>query len=190
MTHRAEEDADLVARYVAGDVSAFNELMDAHQNRVFAICLRMLRNREAALDATQETFLTVFRKADRYRAQAAFSTWLYRVAVNTCYDQLRRAKRRKAETLPEAFDPADPKALDPLTSAELRPDIEGALAELQPEFRAAIVLVDLEGLSLETAGDILGVPVGTMKSRLFRGRRILAERLGNLNDGSPHQRDG
>jgi RNA polymerase sigma-70 factor (ECF subfamily) len=190
MTYRAAEDADLVSRYVAGDVAAFDELMQAHQDRVFAICLRMLRDRDAALDATQETFLTVFRKADRYRAQAAFSTWLYRVAVNTCYDQLRRAKRRRAETLPESFDPADPTALDPLVSAELRPDIETALSDLQPEYRAAIVLVDLEGLSLETAGDILGVPTGTMKSRLFRGRRILAERLGNLNDDSPHQRDG
>jgi RNA polymerase sigma-70 factor (ECF subfamily) len=190
MTYRAAEDADLVARYVAGDIAAFDELMQAHENRVFAICLRMLRSREAALDATQETFLTVFRKADRYRAQAAFSTWLYRVAVNTCYDQLRRAKRKRAETLPETFDPADPRALDPMVSAELRPDIESALSDLQPEYRAAIVLVDLEGLALETAGDILGVPVGTMKSRLFRGRRILAERLGNLNDDSPHQRDG
>ena len=102
MTHRAAEDVDLLKRYLGGDVSAFDELMAAHEDRVFGICLRMLRDRDTALDAVQETFLTVFRKADRYKAEAAFSTWLYRVAVNTCYDQLRRAKRRSADALPEA----------------------------------------------------------------------------------------
>ena len=190
MTHRAAEDAELVQRYIEGDLTAFSELMDAHQDRVFGICLRMLGNRDAALDVTQETFLTVFRKADRYKAQAAFSTWLYRVAVNACYDYLRRTKRRRSEVMPESLDPADPTSQDPMTSAELRPAIQEALMELQPEFRSAVVLVDLEGLALETAGDMLGVPVGTVKSRLFRGRRILAQRLGNLNDGSSHQKDG
>lgn len=189
MTHRAAEDADLVRRYVAGDVAAFNELMDAHQDRVFGICLRMLRDRDAALDATQETFLTVFRKADRYQAKAAFSTWLYRVAVNTCYDQLRRAKRRAVGQLPPGHDAADPKAMDPMVSAELRPDIEEALATLPPEFRAVIVLVDLEGLALETASNLLGVPVGTVKSRVFRGRRLLAQQLGNLTDPPQHPRN-
>ena len=74
MTHRAAEDIDLVARFVDGDVGAFDELMAAHEDRVFGICLRMLRDRDAALDAVQETFIDVFRKADRYKAEAAFST--------------------------------------------------------------------------------------------------------------------
>ena len=82
MTDRADRDIELIDRYLTGDIDAFNELVAAHEDRVFAICLRMLRNREAALDATQDTFLTVFRKADRYKAQAAFSTWLYRIAHN------------------------------------------------------------------------------------------------------------
>jgi RNA polymerase sigma-70 factor (ECF subfamily) len=131
----------------------------------------------------------VFRKADRYKAQAAFSTWLYRVAVNTCYDQLRRAKRRSADALPEAHDPADPRGADAYEAAEVRPEIEAALQAIQTEFRAAVVLVDLEGLSLETAADMLGVPVGTVKSRVFRGRRQLAERLGNLRGPAEHPRD-
>jgi RNA polymerase sigma-70 factor (ECF subfamily) len=156
---------------------------------VFGICLRMLRDRDAALDATQDTFLTLFRKADRYKSEAAFSTWLYRVTVNTCYDHLRRAKRKAADSLPEYHDPADPRAGDALTSVELRPDIEDALQQVGEEFRAAVVLVDLEGLALETVADMLGVPVGTVKSRVYRGRRQLAAQLGNLKGASDHPSD-
>jgi RNA polymerase sigma-70 factor (ECF subfamily) len=188
MTHRAAADTDLVARFVDGDVTAFSELMDAHEDRVFGVCLRMLRDREAALDAVQETFINVFRKADRYKAEAAFSTWLYRVAVNTCYDQLRKAKRRAAQPLPETLDPADPHSGDVLEAVELRPDIEDALHALPPEFRAAVILVDLEGHALETAANMLAVPVGTVKSRVFRGRKLLAARLGNLRADSEHQK--
>lgn len=189
MTHRAAEDVDLLARYLDGDIGAFDELMKAHESRVFGICLRMLRDREAALDVTQETFLTVFRKADRYKAEAAFSTWLYRVTVNACYDHLRRTKRRKAAALPEGLDPADPRSSDPLDSAEVRPDIEAALLRIPEEFRSAVVLVDLQGLAIDQTAEILGVPSGTVKSRVFRGRRQLAELLGNHSPPSRHQRD-
>lgn len=184
MTDRAETDALLIERYLQGDVAAFDELMRAHEDRVFAVCLRMLRDREAALDATQETFIAVFRKADRFAGRSAFSTWLYRVAVNTCYDQVRRRRRHAAVPLPDSNDPIDVSADDGFTSAELRSDIEAALAALPDEFRAAVVLADVEGLSLQTVADILEVPVGTVKSRVFRGRRLLAESLGNLRGPS------
>ncbi len=184
MTDRADIDIALIDRYLAGDVGAFNELMDAHEDRVFAICLRMLRDRENALDATQETFLTVFRKADRFKAKAAFSTWLYRVAVNTCYDQMRRSKRKQADRLPESHDPVDIASEDPFDAVDVRPTIEDALSNLSEEFRSTVILVDLQGLSLEQASDILEVPQGTVKSRLFRARKQLAEDLGNLQEGS------
>jgi RNA polymerase sigma-70 factor (ECF subfamily) len=144
----------------------------------------MLRDREAALDATQETFIAVFRKADRFAGRAAFSTWLYRVAVNTCYDQVRRRRRHAAVPLPDSNDPIDVSADDGFTSVELRSDIEAALVALPDEFRAAVVLADVEGLSLQAVADILEVPVGTVKSRVFRGRRLLAESLGNLKGPS------
>ncbi len=182
-------DIALVERYVGGDMDAFDQLVRTHRDRVFAVCLRMLKDREAALDATQDTFVTLFRKADRYRAEAAFTTWLYRVTMNVCYDHLRRSQRRRTEPLPESTDPADPTTEGRFASADVRPDIEDALGEIPPEFRAAIVLVDLQGLSLEMAADGLGVPVGTVKSRLFRGRRLLAQRLGNLKPGAEHQRE-
>jgi RNA polymerase sigma-70 factor (ECF subfamily) len=189
MTARAAEDRELIRRYLTGDVEAFDELVRAHEDRVFGVCLRMLQDRDAALDATQDVFLTVFRKADRYKEQAAFSTWLYRVAVNTCYDHLRRQKRKRTEALPEHFDPADPRGRDELDAVELRPDIEVALAALKPEFRSAVLLVDMEGMSLEGAADTLQVPVGTVKSRVFRARKQLADELGNFAPGPEHPRD-
>ncbi len=189
MTSRAAEDVALLNRYLGGDIGAFDELVRAHEDRVFGICLRMMSDRDAALDAVQETFLTVFRKADRYEARAAFSTWLYRVAMNTCYDQLRKAKRRRTEPLPESTDPVDPRGGDEFESVELRPDIEAALLRIAVEFRSAVVLVDLQGLSLEQAAEILDVPVGTIKSRLFRGRKQLAMSLGDLRAGSRQPRD-
>ena len=186
MTDRADLDIALIDRYLSGDIDAFNELMDAHEDRAFAICLRILRNREAALDATQDTFLTVFRKADRYKATAAFSTWLYRVTVNTCYDHLRKQKRKRADRLPETHDIADPTSQDEFEAVDVRPQIETALDALSPEFRAAVVLVDLEGMSIEQASDTLEVPTGTIKSRLFRARKQLSQSLGNLRPPSEH----
>jgi RNA polymerase sigma-70 factor (ECF subfamily) len=187
VTDRAADDVALIEQYLAGDVAAFDSLMRAHEDRVFSICLRMLRDREAALDAVQETFITVFRKADRFAGRSAFSTWLYRVAVNTCYDVGRRTRRKNTDALPEGFDPSDPAAADGYESADIRPEIEAALAALPAEFRAAVVLADLEGLALETVAEAIGVPIGTVKSRVFRGRRLLAESLGNLRAGSESQ---
>jgi RNA polymerase sigma-70 factor (ECF subfamily) len=189
MTDRAHLDIDLINRYLSGDLEAFNEIMEAHEDRVFAICLRMLRNRDSALDATQDTFLTLFRKADRYKATAAFSTWLYRVTVNTCYDYLRRQKRKEADRLPETHDVADPASADGFDAVEVRPEIESALEELSPEFRAAVVFVDLQGMSLEQASDTLDVPIGTIKSRLFRARKQLSKSLGNLGTRTEHRTD-
>ncbi len=186
MTHRAATDAELLRRYLAGETAAFEELVRAHEDRVFGVCLRMLRDREAALDATQDTFLTLFRKADRFDGRSAFSTWLYRVTMNTCYDHLRRAGRRTTDPLPDHHDPEDAAAQDAFVAAELRPSIEAALAAVPAEFRAVLVLVDLEGLSMEETADTLGVPAGTVKSRLFRGRRRLAALLGNLAPGTEH----
>ena len=172
-------DAQLLARVVDGDHDAFNEIMGAHENRVFSVCLRILGDREQALDVTQETFLTAFRKAHQFKGNAAVGTWIYRIAVNSCYDQLRKQKRRPSEPIPDYLDPADPSAQEAVEAAAVRPELREALDSLPPEFRAAIVLSDVEGMSLPDTAEILGVPVGTVKSRVFRGRRLLAKHLGN-----------
>ncbi|MGF1617112.1 MAG: RNA polymerase sigma factor [Acidimicrobiia bacterium] len=171
-------DVELVGRVVSGDHGAFEAIMRQHEDRVFSVCLRITGNRDSALDATQETFLTVFSKAGQFKGDAALGTWIYRIAVNTCYDQLRKAKRRKTDPLPEYLDPIDPSAENAIDSAALRPEMQAALASLPTDFKAAIVLSDIEGMSMAEVAHALGVPPGTVKSRLFRGRRLLAEYLG------------
>lgn len=178
MTERAHE-AQLLAGVVAGDHDAFTTIMTRHEDRVFSVCLRIMGDRERALDAAQETFLTTYRKASQFQGKAALGTWIYRIAVNTCYDMLRKEKRRRADPLPDHVDPVDRRAEDALESVTLRPDLLAALAKLPSDFRAAVVLTDIEGLGLAEVAEILEVPVGTVKSRVFRGRRLLAAELGN-----------
>lgn len=185
MTDDRQRDTELVQAFVDGDQRAFDELMRRHEDRVFAVCLRVMGDREQALDASQETFVTLYRKAHLYKEEAAFSTWLYRVAVNTCYDQHRRRARQRTEAIPEGMEPADPTAGDAFESVELRPDLEAALASIPIDFRTAVILSDLEGMPLQEIATLLDVPVGTVKSRIFRGRRQLAEALGNRTGLAP-----
>lgn len=175
-------DADLIARVVSGDRAAFDEIMRRHEDKIFSVCLRIMGNRDRALDSTQETFLTVFRKAAQFKGNAALGTWIYRIAVNTCYDQLRKAKRRRTDPLPEYHDPIDHGAEDAVDSAALRPELRLALEHLPEEFRTAVILSDIEGMSLPDVAEVMGVPVGTVKSRLFRARRLMANHLGNQVD--------
>lgn len=175
----AAQDVELLARVVEGDHEAFTQIMRDHEDRVFSVCLRIMGDRDQALDATQETFLTTFRKADQFKGNAALGTWIYRIAVNTCYDLLRKQKRRKTDPMPEHLDPTDHSAEEEVDSAALRPEIRSALATLPEDFRAAVVLSDIEGMGLPEVAEILGIPVGTVKSRVFRGRRLLAKELGN-----------
>lgn len=178
-------DPTLMARVADGDHGAFTQVMSLHEDRVFSVCLRILGDREKALDATQETFLTVFRKAGQFKGNAAPGTWIYRIAVNASYDQLRKLKRRRANPLPDSIDIEDMGAEQEIESAAMRPEIQAALAQVPRDFRAAIVLVDIEGMSLPDAAAALGSPVGTIKSRLFRGRRILAGILEPKTDVGP-----
>ncbi len=180
------DDATLLGRVAQGDHSSFAVLMRRHEDRVFAVCLRLMGSRAAALDAAQETFTTLYRKAGQYRGTAAVGTWLYRITVNTCYDLLRKERRRHTEAMPEFFEPADPSGEDGYVSADLRPEIEKALASLSPDFRAVVVLADIEGYPLPDVAEALDLPLGTVKSRLFRARRQLATLLGNLLPRSDH----
>jgi RNA polymerase sigma-70 factor (ECF subfamily) len=182
-------DEELLSGFLKGDHVAFDELMTRHEDRIFGLCLRMLGSREDALDATQDTFLTVYRKGRQYSGRSKFSTWLYRVAVNTCHDHLRKRKRHQAIPIQEGSDLPDSSVGDQFDSVEVRPDILTALSSIPEEFRSAVVFVDIDGLALEEVAGILGVPIGTVKSRTYRGRRLLAELLGNFRSTSEHQRD-
>lgn len=179
-----DTDRQLMKRTAAGDNAAFAELMSRHQDMVFAVALRIMRNRQAALDATQDTFFALLRKADQYAGDAEVSTWLYRVATNKSLDHLRLQKRRPADPLSAYDDLADPTAGAPLDAIDVRSDIGAALASIPDQYRAAVVLSDLEGLTIDEMVKFLGLPAGTVKSRIFRGRRLLAHKLESLRERS------
>ena len=172
-----ERDRALLAAHVGGDPTAFDTLVRLHRERLWAVALRTLGEPEEAADAVQDACLSAYRSAATYRGDARVTTWLHRIVVNACLDRLRRRAARPAVPLPEQL-PADPR--DHLAERETELDVERALAALPLDQRTAIVLVDLQGLSVQEAATALGVPTGTVKSRCSRGRARLALALGHL----------
>jgi RNA polymerase sigma-70 factor, ECF subfamily len=172
-------DESLLAAHLRGDPHAFGQLVARHERRVYGLCLRILGSREDAEDATQEAFLAALRKASTFRQAAAFTTWLYRVAVNAATDQARRRGRARLSPLgPEDVGLAADPGGDPGELVATAVTVQAALAQVPEEFRVAVVLCDLYRVPYAEAAQILEVPVGTVKSRVFRGRVALAERLG------------
>jgi RNA polymerase sigma-70 factor (ECF subfamily) len=172
-------DESLLAAHLRGDPHAFGQLVGRHERRVYGLCLRILGSREDAEDATQEAFLAALRKASTFRQAAAFTTWLYRVAVNAATDQARRRGRARLSPLdPEDVSLAADPGGDPGELVATAVTVQAALAQVPEEFRVAVVLCDLYRVPYAEAAQILEVPVGTVKSRVFRGRVALAERLG------------
>ena len=178
-------DEALLAAHLRGDPHAFGRLVARHERRVYGLCLRVLGNREDAEDATQEAFLAALRKAATFRQAAAFTTWLYRVAVNAATDQARRRGRARLTLLdPEDVGLAADPGGDPGELVATAVTVQAALAQVPEEFRVAVVLCDLYRVPYAEAAQILEVPVGTVKSRVFRGRLALAERLGDGKTGA------
>ena len=176
-------DESLLAAHLRGDPHAFGQLVARHERRVYGLCLRILGSRQDAEDATQEAFLAALRKASTFRQAAAFTTWLYRVAVNAATDQARRRGRARLSLLdPEDVGLAADPSGDPGELVATAVTVQAALAQLPEEFRVAVVLCDLYRVPYAEAAQILEVPVGTVKSRVFRGRVALAERLGEGAD--------
>lgn len=172
-------DEDLLAAHVRGDQTAFGELMARHERRIYGLCLRMLGNREDAEDATQEAFIGALRRASAFRGEAAFSTWLYRIAVNAATDQARRRGRARTVPLGAEEERQAATGVDPSGAVATAMTVQAALRLVPEDFRVALILCDLYGFGHAQAAEILGVPVGTVKSRVFRGRLALGERLGS-----------
>jgi RNA polymerase sigma-70 factor (ECF subfamily) len=179
-------DASLLAAHVAGDPEAFGELVRRHRDRLWGVALRTTGDPEDAADALQDAFISAYRNAASFRGEAAVTTWLHRVVVNACLDRMRRRRARPTVPLPEedaesgGRGTADPR--DDLDRLELRMEIDRALRALPDDQRAAIVLIDVEGLSVAEAAALLGVPEGTVKSRCSRGRARLALALAGLRN--------
>ena len=183
----ARTDAELLQAHVAGDTEAFAVLVGRHQDRLWAIALRTMRNPEDAADALQDAYISAFRRAGSFRGDALVTTWLHRVVVNACLDRIRANKVRSADPLPEDPDRrgdlgSGPQP-DPLEVQEQRTTINVALGHLNPDQRAALVLVDMEGYSVEEAAAMLGCAPGTIKSRCSRGRAKLVPLLAHLRAG-------
>ena len=177
----------LVKSAKKGSMDAFESLVRANETKIYNICLRMLANKEDALDASQETFIKAYKNMGKFDERSKFSTWLYRIAVNTSLDMLRKNSSQKTVSMDETRD-------NSLSEYEKTPSNEGnpeditlekegkkqiltAVGKLSEEYKTAIVLRDLQGLSYIEISQITAVPEGTVKSRIARGRKVLREIL-------------
>jgi RNA polymerase sigma-70 factor, ECF subfamily len=171
-TEAPVSEASELALARSGDPDAFLRLVEPHDRGLRALAYRMLRDRDRMDDALQETYVLAFRGLPRFRGDASFSTWLYRIAYNVALGELRRSRRLHVVGFEDVGEPPD-RGPDPAEEVALRAGLAAALAELSPEDRAAVVLVDAQGFDYRAAGEILGVPVGTVASRLNRARTAL-----------------
>lgn len=188
----ARTDAELLRAHVDGDTEAFGVLFARHRDRLWAVAVRTMSNREDAADGLQDGLIAAYRRAGSFRGEAAVTTWLHRVVVNACLDRIRAARVRRAETLPDDLDEygdrgsrvsATDEIQDPAELTvrnERRRAVLAALATLPAEQRAALVLVDMEGYPVAEVAVMLDCAVGTVKSRCSRGRARLAGLLDAL----------
>jgi RNA polymerase sigma-70 factor (ECF subfamily) len=185
MSADERDDQALLRAHVTGDPHAFGEIVRRHRDRLWAVALRTLGDREEAADALQDAMLSAYRAAGRFRGDSAVTTWLHRIVVNACLDRLRRRQARPTVPLPEVdIHPAQ--AFDRDTALV----VQQALGQLPADQRAALVLVDVQGYSVAEAAELLGVAEGTVKSRCSRGRARLAVQLGYLRNPPPVGRVG
>ncbi|MQA10442.1 MAG: RNA polymerase sigma factor SigE [Pseudonocardiaceae bacterium] len=165
---------------------SWDEVVRQHADRVYRLAYRLAGNQHDAEDLTQETFIRVFRSLASYKP-GTFEGWLHRITTNLFLDMARRRSRLRWEGLPEDTDRLvgdGPSPEQVYANTHLDPDLQAALDELPPEFRAAIVLCDVEGLSYEEIGATLGVKLGTVRSRIHRGRQALRAALARNREAS------
>lgn len=182
---QAADDRDLLARHTEGDPHAFGEIVRRHRDRLWAVALRTLGDREEAADAVQDALVSAYRAAHTFRGRSAVTTWLHRITVNACLDRARKATARRSSPtddtarLEQLLEPHEA-ASAPAERQDLHRQLIGALAELPAEQRAALVLVDMQGYPVAEAAEVLDVAVGTVKSRCARGRARLLPLLTHL----------
>ena len=188
--YACRSDHELMAAVREGDAAAFDELVRRYQSLMIGYLYRMVNDYETALDLAQEAFVRLYRNAHRYRANHSFSTYLYKIATNLAIGELRRRRRWNLLSLvslfatkdgeeERAFDPPDTQPLPEarILREEQRRIVARAVASLPEKYRAAIVLRDIQGLEYEQIAEILGLPLGTVKSRINRARNFLREKL-------------
>lgn len=170
-----DQDLELIERFKSGDLGGFEMLVKKYQNMTVNVACGLVGNLHDADDVAQEAFLKVYHNIDSFRAQSKFSSWLYRITVNCAYDHLRKHKQ-KAVSLDsfENFDIPDTKESGDILAKEL---VQAALQRIPYEYRSALVLKELEGLSYQEIAEALKISIGTVESRIFRGRSMLKDIL-------------
>jgi len=185
-------DIELVAALQNGEQAAFGELLTRYTEKVNNLAIRITRNQEDAEEILQDVFVTVFKKIDRFEGKSAFSSWLYRITVNTAFMKLRKRKQTQAVSLDELGDSAnesfsgkrsDTSDVNFISSRhELRAQLDGAIDNLPEEYKAIFILRDVDGLSNQEVGEILNISVPAVKSRLHRSRLMLRKKLQKFYD--------
>ncbi|MHB0939186.1 MAG: sigma-70 family RNA polymerase sigma factor [Armatimonadota bacterium] len=184
----AQTEIALIRRVQQGDGVAFDRLVELYSTRVYNLAYRMIGNAEDAQDAAQEAFLRIYDALPKFRGDASFSTWMHRIVVNVCHDEMARKRRRPptlTEITPEDGDGGAPAeqattgetAEDAVLRQERRQALHQAITALPPPFREVLVLYDLQGFSYDEISQILRVNIGTVKSRLNRARNLLREKI-------------
>ncbi|MGW6851861.1 RNA polymerase sigma factor SigM [Streptomyces virginiae] len=193
-TTEGRSDQELLAQHVAGDPEAFGELVRRHRDRLWAVALRTLGDREEAADAVQDALVSAYRAAHTFRGDSAVTTWLHRITVNACLDRARKAASRRTSPIDDT-DRLE-RLLEPHESAEapaerqdLHRQLLAALSTLPADQRAALVLVDMQGYPVAEAARVLDVPTGTVKSRCARGRAKLVPLLTHLRTNAGDNTD-
>ena len=180
------DDQLLIQRCLAGQTDAFGELVLRYQDRLYHAVFMMVGSAEDARDLSQEAFVHAFRKLASFRGDSAFYTWLFRIAINATISFRRKAARKKASSIDTAretmgFEPLDHRTdvspSFPLEVTEQQQLVRRALSELSEDFRTALVLTEIEGMSYEDAAESVGCPIGTIRSRVHRARAELREKL-------------
>lgn len=189
MDKYSQRDAvELVALAKQGDMDAFEALILQHEKIVYNIAFRMMDGGEDVKDMAQEVFLKVYRNLERFDGKSAFSTWIYRIAVNTCIDEIRKRKGKQTYSLDAELEDEDGnykkqfadeggRPEEEMLRKELRGEVLAALETLSPEHKAAVILRDIRGYSYEEIAEMMQMPLGTVKSRISRGRAQLKEEI-------------
>ena len=190
-----DEEARVIRAVLDGDTDRFEDLVHAYEKGIYNLCLRMLNDEQDAMDAAQEAFFKAFRSLPSFRGESRFSTWLYRLAGNVCLDMLRRRPNAPVlsmndDDVPLILADASASPQEIVERRETRQTVRAALAALPEDFRQAVILRDVNGLSYEEIADVTGLELGTVKSRIYRARKKLAAVLlgGNISAPSTSNR--
>ena len=185
------DDGGLMRAHADGDPDAFGELVRRHRDRLWAVAIRTLGDREEAADAVQDALVSAFRAADKVRGDAAVTTWRHRIVVNACLDRARRRQARPTVPLPETeAGPTLVRSAQPPAVSDTALTVRDALGQLPAEQRVPLVLLDMHGYSVAEIAAMLGVAEGTVKSRCARGRARLAVLLGSLRPAADRPSSG